>query len=73
MKTAPEDVAERVQTALDAIKYQQLLTDPGGAVREFFVNIVKQLDRTKAMKVFKDQKRFKAIIPKLITGLNPPN
>lgn len=71
LKTAPKDIAERVQTSLDTVKYKQCPEDPGGAVTEFVVIVVMQLDRNNASKVVRDHGICEAIIPKLISRVEP--
>ena len=71
LATEPEDLTERVRSALDAIKYTVDNKDPSGAALTFIVEVVKSLDKNNASEVLKDKETCKSLINKLVRKLEP--
>eukprot|EP00171_Calliarthron_tuberculosum_P023495 IDg23495t1 len=64
LRSAPRDLAERVRSAVDSVKYKQCREDPSGAALTFVLDIVQALDRNNAAEVVSDKERCKGLIMK---------
>eukprot|EP00171_Calliarthron_tuberculosum_P004516 IDg4516t1 len=71
LRSAPHDLAERVRSAVDSVKYEQCSEDPAGAALTFTLNVVKALERGNASEVITDKERCKGLIIKLTNKLEP--
>jgi len=72
LQTSPEDLTERVRSALDSVQYSVDRKDPSGAALAFVVNVVTALDKNNASEVVKDTDTCKSLIAKMIEKLEPP-
>ena len=70
--TAPEELTDRVRSALESVKYQVNKQDPSGAALRFIVKIVTALDRNNASEVIDDMVTAKSLNWKLVQKLEPP-
>jgi len=57
LQTSPEDLTERVRSALDSVQYSVDRKDPSGAALAFVVNVVTALDKSNASEVVKTRTR----------------
>lgn len=71
LATNPEDLTERVRSALDSVKYKVDNTDPSGAALTFIIDVVTALDKNNASEVIKDKDPCKSLISKLVSKLEP--
>lgn len=72
LATAPEDMTERVRSALGSVNYEINKQDPGGAVLSFIGKVVSALDKNNASEVIQDKDTCKSLIWKLMNKLEPP-
>lgn len=72
LQIAPEDLTERVRSALDYVQYKQERRDPSGAALRFVVDVVSALDQNNASEVLDDKDVCKSLIGKLVNKLEPP-
>lgn len=72
LASAPQDIAERVRSAVNSVQYCQCKEDPAGACLKFVLDVVAALDRNNASEVIKDKEMCKSLISKLIEKLEPP-
>ena len=72
LSLAPEDITERVRSAIDSVAYEVNKKDPSGAALDFVVNIVSALDRNNASEIVKDKESCKGLITRIINKIEPP-
>lgn len=72
LETAPEDIVERIRSALDSVEYCADKSDPEGAALHFTVKVVAALDRNNASEIVRDPVVCKGLILKMIEKLHPP-
>lgn len=71
LEDAPEDIVERVRSALSTVHYRTDKNDPSGAALAFIVNVVSALDRYNASEIVGDREACKGLIQKMIEKLEP--
>ena len=72
LSLAPEDLTERVRSAIDSVCCQVNKQGPSGSALYFVVNIVSALDRNNASEIIKDKEACKGLIVRMINKLKPP-
>lgn len=71
VSTAPRDKAERIRSALEAVKFAQCQKYPAGAVLTFVLDTIQELYKNNASEVVKDGESCKGLINKLVDSLEP--
>lgn len=66
---APENMAERIRSAIDNVKYVALSDDPGKAAMRFVLSVTELLDSNNASDIKKNKSKYKIVINKLVSKL----